>query len=394
MLRRLIRQVAVHALLVAAVPAQAFDVNENLSVGVLLAAAEQCQNVSARLPGESYGEILDDTMAPRLLDTAMETFGNTCRGAVPFQLAVSFHPNERNEFFFKFGFAAGNALNTVSPWVLAPWAAYLEDDVKDINGSGRNYLLTAWYKHTFTFGKESSLGASVGILDSTDYLDNNAYANDEYTQFMNEVFVNSGNYGLPSYAPGAAAEWAAGPWSVNAVGIKMPEDDEGNDFNFWGVQAGYHLKSPLGDGNYRVIAAGGSLVLVDPESNITERPFGWGLSFDQAIGKVVGAFLRVAWQAQRAALDYKALYSGGLNFAGHGWGRDADNIGIGYAYLKGGNLDIKDTDVFEAYYRAGLNEYLALTADLQYMSDHRIQVDPLQKNPAGWIFGLRLTAEF
>lgn len=75
-------------------------------------------------------------------------------------------------------------------------------------------------------------------MDSTDYLDGNEYANDEYTQFMNEALVNSGSYGLPSYAPGAALEWAAGPWSLNAIGMNVAENDDGNNFNFWGVQAG------------------------------------------------------------------------------------------------------------------------------------------------------------
>jgi porin len=95
-------------------------------------------------------------------------------------------------------------------------------------------------------------------LDSTDYLDGNEYANDEYTQFMNEALVNSGSYGLPSYAPGAALEWAAGPWSLNAIGMNVAENDDGNNFNFWGVQAGYRLDSTLGIGNYRVILAGTS----------------------------------------------------------------------------------------------------------------------------------------
>jgi len=68
------------------------------------------------------------------------------------------------------------------------------------------------------------VGATLGILDSTDYLDANEYANDEYTQFMNEAFVNSGSYGLPSYDTGAVIEWAAGPWSVNALGMNIEEN--------------------------------------------------------------------------------------------------------------------------------------------------------------------------
>ena len=207
----LIRRWVAPTLLIAAFPAQAYDVNDQLSIGGILAAAGQCQDVSARLPSETYREVIDDSVDQPLLDGTFYAFDNTCRGGMPFQMEVSFRPDESNEFFVKLGFAADNGLNIVSPWVLAPWAADLKDDVQDINGSGRDDLLTAWYKHTFTFTNDASLGASFGILDSTDYLDGNAYANDEYTQFMNEVFVNSRSYGLPSYPPVPPSSGARAP---------------------------------------------------------------------------------------------------------------------------------------------------------------------------------------
>ena len=54
------------------------------------------------------------------------------RGALPIQAEVSIKPTETDEMFFKFGFAAGNGLNTEKHlFALAPWAADLEDDVKD-----------------------------------------------------------------------------------------------------------------------------------------------------------------------------------------------------------------------------------------------------------------------
>ena len=296
--------------------------------------------------------------------------------------------------FVKFGFAADNGLNEDSPWVHVPWAADLEDNVKDINGRSRDYLLAAWYQHTFSLTDNSTLGATLGILDSTDYLDANEYANDEYTQFMNEVFVNSGSYGLPSYDWGAALEWVSGPWSVNALGINIGENDVGNNYNFWGLQTGYQANTRLGTGNYRVILAGTSSAFPDPTGTKQASRLGWGLSFDQQLSTVIAAFLRFAWQQDDAAIDYKALYSGGLNFDGTGWDRAADNIGLGYAWYEGGNSDIDSSRAFEVYYRLGFNDNLGLTADIQYMQDDRTEVSPSQDNPAGWIFGLRATADF
>lgn len=108
----------------------------------------------------------------------------------------------------------------------------------------------------------------------------------------------------------------------------------------------------------------------------------------------MGAFLRVSWQQDTSAVDYKPLYSGGFNFNGNGWNRDDDNIGIGYAYLNGGNQNVDQSQVIEAYYRAVLNEHAAITADVQYIKDDLLKADPRQEDPKGWIFGLRLTTEF
>ena len=51
--------------------------------------------------------------------------GDLGRGAVAFQPEVSVTPTENDEIFFLFGFAAGNGLPGVTPFILAPWAAGL-----------------------------------------------------------------------------------------------------------------------------------------------------------------------------------------------------------------------------------------------------------------------------
>ncbi len=414
------------ALLVGANAAQAFDVTEQFSIGGVIAAGGQCQDVSALLPSEDFGQPIEDT-DPVEYNTDFDKFDNQCRGGLPVQIELEYNATDNDQFFIALGWAVDNALNEVSPWRLAPWAADLEDDVKDINGSSRDYLLQAWYRHNFELQNDSNIAGTFGIIDSTSYLDVNEYANDEYTQFMNEVFVNAGNYNLPSYDAGIVLEAEIGSsFSAQAVGMNINENDEGNNFNFWGVQLGWHPEFKLGTGNYRVNIAGTSskfsapstfvepdpdpdveqdLVLVDGRELVEvpgdeEALLGWGLSFDQAIGESFGLFLRLGWQNTDAAVDYDALYSGGLNITGNAWKRPDDNIGLGYAYLEGGNTDVKRTNVFEAYYRAVLNEHFSITADIQYMDDNLKKVEPpmvegpFQDNPDGWIFGLRAVAEF
>lgn len=346
---------------------QAYDLNEKFSVAGILAGSIQCQNLS-NAPG----------------------FSNRCATALPFQTEFSYRPTQRNELYLKLGFAAGNGINGQSPFLIAPWAADLEDDLKDINGRNRDHLLTAWYRHTFDLAGEHQLAASFGIIDATDYLDENAYANDEYTQFMNPALTNGPNVFLPSYDLGIALAWDNSAWSLRGVVMDIGENDDGNSFSFYGIQAGYNTMSKLGAGKYRVVIAAASKDFLDPGKTQLENRAGLLLSFDQDFGEIIGAWTRLGWQTDNAAVDYKAIYSGGLNFKGSAWGRVNDNIGLGYAWLDGGNLDVQHSHIAEAYYRYVMNKYLAITADLQYQQDDYNN----GPNPQGFTGGLRLAAEF
>ena len=308
----------------------------------------------------------------------MDGEDNKGRGAIPFQPEFSFQPTEQDEIFAGFGFAAGNGLNGVTDLNLAPWAADLEDDVKDINGRNRDYLLTVWYKHTFEFGKSNALGLTGGIIDSTAYVDENAFANDEYTQFMNEALVNGPNGFAPSYDIGGAVEWELGSWAIKGVGMNIGENDDGNNYNFFAAQLGYTLNTSLGEGNYRLIGQVTSKQFLDENGDKEKRMCAF-ISFDQELGDIFGA--RV----------YDTLFSGGLNLTGNWYGREDDNIGIGYAYLNGKN-DFDYTQVAEVYWRFVLNDYFAVTADLQYMQD-KYDV-PGMDDAEGIIGGIRMTTEF
>ena len=315
------------------------------------------------------------------------------RGALSFQPEISITPNESDEIFFKFGFAAGNGLNTDTyPFALSAWAADLEDDVKDINGSNRDYLLLAWYKHTFALGGSQTLALTGGIIDATGYLDENGYANDQYTQFMNQALVNGPNAFLPSYDLGGAVAWEAGPVTVQGVVMQVGENDDGRSYNFYGVQAGYTLETPFGQGVYRLIVDTTSDSFSDPDGGGTEPLKGVSISFEQALGDIIGVWIRCGWSDDKALIDFKDLYSGGIDISGKLWGREQDNIGIGYARLNGGNRDIDRTQVLEGYVRFGLNETLALSFDAQYLEDTYKQ--GAGDDVDGWIAGIRLVAEF
>lgn len=315
------------------------------------------------------------------------------RGGIVFQPEVSICPTEADEVFFKFGFGAGNGLNVDKyAFNLTPWASDYEDDVKDINGRNRDYLLTVWWKHVFSLGERHTLGISGGIIDSTDYLDENNYANDQNTQFMNEAFVNSPIAFLPSYDIGGALEWEVGAFSAKGVIMGVGENDDGNAYSFYGMQLAYSVDSSMGQGTYRIIFDGTSKDFAKPGGGKASLK-GVTISCDQEIGRLLGVWVRFSWQDDKPTVDYDYMYSGGVNISGALWGREQDNAGLGYAYLGGGNADIDNSQVMEGYVRFGLWDFCALTFDAQYLDD-KYKGASDHEDVKGWVTGVRVTVEF
>ncbi|MBA3037185.1 MAG: carbohydrate porin [Desulfobacterium sp.] len=350
-------------------PAELGRITDKITLNGIIAGAYQYESAKDRPGAKDFG-----------------------RGAVPIQLELSIKPAKNDLVFMKFGFSAGNGLNTDDhSFALAPWAASLEDDVRDINGRNRDYLLAAWYKHTFVLNDSHTIGITGGIIDATDYLDDNKYANDEYTQFMNGALVNGPNTFLPSYDIGGAMEWEMGKLAVKGVIMQIGENDEGKSYHFYGAQVGYTIDTPLGEGTYRVMFDATSDKFSDTDGRHEEALKGCIISFDQELGDIFGAWIRFGWSDDNAIIDFQDLYSGGIDIKGKLWGREQDNAGIGCAYLKGGNHEIENSQVAEAYVRIGLNEIFSTTFDLQYLKDnHKNSTDDVK----GWVSSIRMTAEF
>lgn len=347
--------------------AGAADISDRLSLGGILVGAVHCQSVSG-------SGAVDDT----------------CEGALPLQPEISFRPTRRDELFVKVGLAAGNGLNRVSPFRISNWAVDMSEDLVDINGSGRNHLLTAWYRHDFNLAPGSRLGVMAGIMDATEYLDNNAYANDPYTQFMNAALTFGPNTFVPSYDLGVVVDWDIEDWSIHAVVMDVSQNIDDNEYLFYGLQLGYRLKTVLGEGNYRLLLDATSNDFLDASGTRNTQHLFAILSLDQALGDTFGVFMRLGWQDDSPMIDYQAIYSGGLDVRGRGWGRPADNIGLGFAYLEGGNQALDHTQIAEAYYRFVFSRLVSVSADIQYMRDSLKQ----GANIDGYIYSIRAALEF
>jgi porin len=344
----------------------AYELTDRISVNGVLAGAAQCQRLNENTDGD-----------------------DTCKAAIPLQPEFTYQATRHDRLFLKLGFAAGNGLNDVAPFIIPPWGADLEADVENINGSGRDHLLEIWYEHVFPIDQRNMLGLTLGIIDASQYLDNNAYANDEYVQFMNPALSNAPNTLLPSYDLGVAAVWRIDRWTFSGVLMDVHQNLGSDTYTFYGIEAGYRLETGLGIGNYRVLL-NGDRNLIDQTDGRRQKNDILIFSFDQQLVDSVGVFSRLGWRLDDEPINYRALYSGGIDIKGRLWDRVLDNVGIGLAYLDGGNNRIINTRIFEAYYRLVVNPYLALTGDAQYMRDV-FQREPEAK---GFVYSLRATVIF
>jgi len=357
-----------------AVPGYCYEVNDKFSIDASLAGVYQYADGLDNREDDSYG-----------------------RGSVASDIGLNFHPTEIDEFQVTLSFASGNGLHNKESFSLCANADDLEDDLKDINGRNRDYLLEAWYRHSFMLLHNISLGATFGIIDSTAYLDGNEFANDEVGQFMNEVFVNNPLLNLPSYDVGGELELSVNNFAIKGVVMGSRTDDwkkAGPDatrgFNYYGLELSYSLNTSPGQGNYRLT---GYTTTEDFEgwAGEEEKLKGVGISIDQKIGELVGIFARLGWQDDDAQIDHDQLYSIGFNLNGNAWGREKDELGLGYAYLEGADkADIDNTHAVEGYVKFKVTDYSVLSLDVQYMKDNYKHGD----DNDGMVYGARYAISF
>ena len=324
------------------------------------------------------------------LDNVSDENGNnidhTSRGSVSVDLGVNIHPTEFDEFQITYSFAEGQAINGLEAFTLAPFADDLEEDLSDINSSGRYNLLEAWYKHIFPLSDDDSLALTLGIIGSTGFIDDNEYANDEVSQFMNDIFVNNTLANLPDYDSGLALEFNTGTWTLKGVAMNS-ENDDGNDYDYYAIQLGRQITSFLGNGNYRVYGFKTEKKFLDSSESDLERLSGLGISIDQQLHDSLGVFVRASTQSNNAAVDHDKMISFGLDIAGSHWDRPNDNIGIGVGYLDGANdSGVNETIAAEAYYRYLLTDNVDVSVDAQWIKDD-LEDD---NNPEGLLIGLRV----
>ena len=219
----------------------------------------------------------------------------------------------------------------------------------------------------------SHLTFTLGRISVIDIFDNNTYANDPRTQFLNWAFVanEAWDYAADSvgYTTGFAAELYLPHWALRYGFFQMPgvanqltADDKifewpnggtGSAGKFWEswdmpVELEYdygqahpgkiRLLAYLNEANMATYAAAIAILETEgPGANTTSArstniKYGFGLNWEQAITQNIGVFSRLGWNNGRteswAYADVDKTASLGLSVTGGPWHRPDDTFGL------------------------------------------------------------------
>jgi high affinity Mn2+ porin len=266
-------------------------------------------------------------------------------------------------------------------------------------------------------GKEdiSRITITVGKLNVKDIFDNNTYANDPSTQFLNWAFMANEAWDYPAdsigFTTGMAVEWNEPKWTVRYGFFQMPKVSNGlaQDEDYlqaWGMVTEVERRWAIEEhpGAVRALAylnqahMGSYAETVDDPAfgeNITQtaayrHKYGFGLNAEQELMKNVGMFMRAGWSDGRneawAFTDVDRTASLGLSIKGEFWHRADDTVGLAgavngisgihQAYLAAGGTGILGGDgaltygwehLAEVYYDWKIWKTIHATADYQYI---------------------------
>ena len=298
----------------------------------------------------------------------------------------------------------------------------------------------------------SRLTITLGKMSAKDIFDNNAYANDPRTQFMNWALMANEAWDYPAdalgYTTGLAVELNQPKWTLrygffqvprvsNSLTaddqiFKWPYDSSAQDgplLEAWGMVTEFERRYAIKDhpGVIRLLAYlnRANMGSYQDAVNSPTRPaditasaayrykYGFGLNLEQEIVKNLGVFSRLGWSdGQNEAwvfsdVDYTA--TAGISVKGEAWGRSDDTFGLagvlngishvhqeffeagGTGILAGdGALNYGWEKILESYYDFKIWKTIYATADYQFITDPAFNRD---RGPVS-VFAARLHWEF
>lgn len=284
----------------------------------------------------------------------------------------------------------------------------------------------------------SRLSVTVGRVFVPDFIDNNAYADEPRTGFLNWSIWAAGAFDFPAdqpgYSWGAVAELNQKAWAIRAGYLLMPSESNSNNFDSRVFGRGEYLLEH--ETRYSLFAHPGKLRLIgwlnstfsgsyaetlaNPDLNLditqtrrTRTKYGAVANIEQSLSDQFGLFSRLSWNNGKneimAFTDIDASASFGGVLKGNGWGRPDDRIGLagavnalspdhrafiaagGMGILVGdGQLNYQPERILESYYSVAIQKRTTLTFDYQFITNPAYNAD---RGPVS-IFSARLHSEF
>jgi high affinity Mn2+ porin len=295
----------------------------------------------------------------------------------------------------------------------------------------------------------SRLTITAGRFSATDIEDNNLYASDPHTQFLNWAMVANLTWDYPAdavgYTTGVAFDYNQPKWALRYLWMLMPSEQNdftGDDrflmipprggfgpiFKEWGMAAEYERRYSVNrhPGAVRFMAwlneanmldtrkATAILVAQGPNADLSAAAgyrykYGFGLNMEQEIARNLGIFSRLGWndghEQPWAYTDANTTASLGISIDGAAWRRSGDAVGLAgvvsgtsglnQAFLNAGGLGILGGDgklnygpetLLETYYNSRLAKHLNLTLDYEFVTNPAFNRD---RGPVS-ILGTRL----
>jgi high affinity Mn2+ porin len=284
----------------------------------------------------------------------------------------------------------------------------------------------------------SRLTLTLGKISIKDIFDNNTYANDPRTQFMNWALMANEAWDYPAdslgYMTGLAAELNKPGWAVRYGLFQMPpvSNGMGVDPHFlkaWGMvtelERDFALAGHPGAVRLLVYDNRAHMGSYQAALDAPERPadiiatrayrtkYGAEINVEQELARNVGAFARLGWSDGRneawVFADVDQAASLGVSLKGEAWGRAGDTLGLagvidaisnvhreflaagGTGILAGdGALNYGTERDVEAYYDFRVTDRLHVSLDYQFLANPAYNRD---RGPVS-VFGARLHWEY
>lgn len=218
------------------------------------------------------------------------------------------------------------------------------------SGTQRVYVLEAWTEFNL-----KGVGITVGKIDLTNYFDPNSVANDEYTQFVSNGFVNSSALAIPGNGPGIVVNSLL----MNNLSLQVAISNTKDSLNeiFKEIFSIFQIGKSF---NFNESRIGGIRFYAYHDPSVMQG-WGYGASGDIRLLPHLYAFGRYGTNLENLGLDFGIdnSYSFGLQL------RKIEVLqkmifttGIGFSENKTSipESDQANEQIIEAYFRFGINK--------------------------------------